>query len=211
MASSKGIEYLGLRRAPRLDLEGSINQREYVVKKHIGMIWAQSLDAVIGVDGKIPWSIPDDTKYFKEQTEGCTVVMGRKTWESLPDAFRPLPGRDNVVVTSERDFTSRQGVAVARSIGDAIRGARTNTVWIIGGERMYAEGMLCADELVVTTVDTMCLGGDVPKDFARAPHIYGHHWNAVWSRRGECSSSGLTYTIRHWMRAADNPRGAAPH
>lgn len=54
------------------------------MKKHIGMIWAQSLDAVIGVDGKIPWSIPDDTKYFKEQTEGCTVMMGRKTWESLP-------------------------------------------------------------------------------------------------------------------------------
>ena len=70
----------------------------------LGLIWAQSSSGVIGRDGGIPWDLPEDLARFKEVTFGRTVVMGRRTWESLPKRVRPLPGRRNVVVTRNPDY-----------------------------------------------------------------------------------------------------------
>ncbi|PRC48787.1 dihydrofolate reductase, partial [Mycobacterium sp. ITM-2017-0098] len=73
---------------------------------NLGMIWAQSSSGVIGRDNGIPWRVPEDMARFKEITMGHTVIMGRLTWESLPAKFRPLPGRRNVVVTRQADYTA---------------------------------------------------------------------------------------------------------
>ena len=66
----------------------------------VGLVWAQARNGVIGADGGLPWHLPEDLALFRRLTMGSTVVMGRRTWESLPDRFRPLPGRTNVVLTS---------------------------------------------------------------------------------------------------------------
>ena len=72
----------------------------------VQLIWAQARDRVIGADGKLPWRLPEDMALFRELTTGGTVVMGRRTWESLPERFRPLPGRTNVVLTSDPEWSA---------------------------------------------------------------------------------------------------------
>jgi dihydrofolate reductase len=81
----------------------------------VGLIWAQSTSGVIGRDGTIPWHLPEDLARFKTLTMGHTVVMGRRTWDSLPARFRPLPGRRNVVLTRNRGFDA-PGAEVVGSI-----------------------------------------------------------------------------------------------
>ncbi|MEY8875691.1 MAG: dihydrofolate reductase, partial [Leptothrix sp. (in: b-proteobacteria)] len=68
------------------------------------LIAAVARDGVIGYDNRLPWHLPEDLKHFKQQTLGCPVLMGRKTWDSLPPRFRPLPGRSNVVLTRQPDW-----------------------------------------------------------------------------------------------------------
>ena len=70
----------------------------------VHLIWAQSTNGVIGLDGAMPWHLPEDLAHFKRTTLGCPVVMGRKTWDSLPPKFRPLPGRKNIVITRQTDW-----------------------------------------------------------------------------------------------------------
>lgn len=69
----------------------------------LGAIWAQTIDGVIGRDGVMPWHVPEDLAHFKEATAGKPVIMGRRTWESLPDTYKPLPGRTNIVVSRSVD------------------------------------------------------------------------------------------------------------
>jgi dihydrofolate reductase len=67
----------------------------------VGLVWAQTADGVIGKDGEMPWHLPEDLKHFNQLTVGHPVIMGRKTWLSLPEKYRPLPGRTNIVVTRQ--------------------------------------------------------------------------------------------------------------
>lgn len=69
------------------------------MKLTLGAIWAQTTDGVIGRNGTMPWHVPEDLKHFQQTTAGKPVIMGRRTWESLPDAYKPLPGRVNIIVT----------------------------------------------------------------------------------------------------------------
>ncbi|RYY68376.1 MAG: dihydrofolate reductase, partial [Comamonadaceae bacterium] len=99
----------------------------------LGMVYARARNGVIGKDGVMPWHLPEDLAHFKRLTLGCPVIMGRKTWESLPPKFRPLPGRRNIVVTRNRDW-SAAGAETADSLEQAI--ARVEDVshaWVIGG------------------------------------------------------------------------------
>ncbi|MEJ4100178.1 dihydrofolate reductase [Corynebacterium mastitidis] len=110
----------------------------------LGAIWAQDHDGVIGDGSGMPWHLPEDLRHFKEVTLGAPVIMGRRTWESLPR--RPLPGRENVVLSR-------------RAAGEWSRGARvTATIpgegWIIGGGEVYAATIGSVDVVEMTLVDT---------------------------------------------------------
>jgi len=119
----------------------------------IGIIVAMNKDRLIGQDGKLPWNYPGDMKRFKRITAGCTVVMGRLTWESIPERFRPLSGRDNIVLSSRRDERLTEEVATCASIAEALDLADLDRdLWFIGGARVYAEAMQHVDVIDVTHV-----------------------------------------------------------
>ncbi|MCA5892972.1 dihydrofolate reductase [Isoptericola sp. NEAU-Y5] len=169
----------------------------------IGLIWAQARDAagrpVIGAAGTIPWRVPEDFAHFKATTSGHPVVMGRRTWESLPR--RPLPGRTNVVVTRQAGWDD-SGATPAPSLGAALALASGapggEEVWVMGGERVYAEALALADRLVVTDVD-LVVEGD-----AFAPELDPHAWTmpgeAAWA-----TSSGPA-ALRYRIRTIDRRR-----
>ncbi|MCU1680474.1 MAG: dihydrofolate reductase [Amycolatopsis sp.] len=157
----------------------------------IGLIWAQASNGVIGVDGTIPWRLPEDQANFKTLTLGATVVMGRLTWESLPPKVRPLPDRRNVVLTRSPDF-SAHGAESVESVEKALSLTETD-VWVIGGEQVYAAALPFADQLVVTEVD-VTVDGD-----AVAPAI-GPEWTADADSPWQHSRSGLDYRITTYRR-----------
>jgi dihydrofolate reductase len=108
----------------------------------------------IGKDNQLLWNIPQDLKRFKRLTHGHPVIMGRKTWESLPAAFRPLPGRTNIVVTHSGDI---EGVRTAHSLEEAFilaSGAEGGEeAFVIGGGELYRQAISLADRLYLTLVD----------------------------------------------------------
>lgn len=162
----------------------------------LALIWAQTTTGVIGGEGDIPWHIPGEQRRFKELTMGGTVIMGRKTWDSLPERVRPLTGRDNIVVTRSVDFTAA-GVPVAHSIDEALRAADpAKPAWCIGGAQLYAQTIGFASRLEVTMVDL-----DAPGD-AYAPPI-GEDWREAsvdpesgWHE----SAEGLRYRFVRYLR-----------
>nr|WP_053353439.1 dihydrofolate reductase [Leucobacter musarum] len=165
----------------------------------IGMIWAQARAGAIGRDGDMPWRLPEDAAFFKEQTLGAPVIMGRSTWESLPERFRPLPGRANLVVTRNPVFDA-PGARVVSSLDDAIAALAGETepadrVWVMGGGQLYRAAMPIADELVVTKIDL-----DVPDADTFAPEI-GPEWQLVDPGTPQISRTGLAYRFERWGRA----------
>jgi dihydrofolate reductase len=161
----------------------------------VALIWAQARDGVIGADGQLPWRLPEDLALFRELTTGSAVVMGRRTWESLPERFRPLPGRTNVVLTSDPEW-SAEGAHRAGGVAEVLD--EHPSVWVIGGGVVYAAFLPHADRLVVTDVDTL-VDGDT-----WAPAI-GHEWTRV-SRTPDdgwaLSSTGLRYAVSEYSRVA---------
>ncbi|QAY63578.1 dihydrofolate reductase [Xylanimonas allomyrinae] len=136
----------------------------------IALIWAQARDAagrpVIGVGGQIPWRVPEDFAHFRRVTSGHPVVMGRRTWDSLPARSRPLPGRTNVVVTRDAGWSPAADDAapvlaagsVVRALGLARRAPGGEQVWVMGGSQIYAAALGHADRLVVTEIDAQVEG-----------------------------------------------------
>jgi dihydrofolate reductase len=119
----------------------------------IVIIAAVARNRVIGKDNRLLWSIPEDMAQFKALTAGHTVVMGRKTWESLPPRFRPLPGRRNIIISRQTDYAA-PGAEVANSLEVALKLASTAaTVFVIGGEQIYSQVLAVADRLEITEVD----------------------------------------------------------
>ena len=105
----------------------------------INLIYARAANGVIGKDGAMPWHLPEDLAHFKQLTQGCPVLMGRKTWDSLPPKFRPLPGRTNIVITRQADWQA-EGAQRADSLEEALRLAgAAPEIWIIGGAQIYAQ------------------------------------------------------------------------
>lgn len=106
----------------------------------LGAVWAQSLNAVIGRDGTMPWYAPEDLAHFKEVTVGAPVIMGRKTWDSFPEKYRPLPDRMNIVVSSRVQFPTPAAGALWVPSFDAaleIAVAESDFVWLIGGATLF--------------------------------------------------------------------------
>ena len=119
----------------------------------LGLIWAEARGGVIGKDGGMPWHVPEDLAHFKERTTGHPVIMGRRTWESFPERFRPLPDRRNIVVTTDAEWAA-DGAERASSLDEALAlvgDAREG--WVIGGARLFTEAIERADLLEVTELD----------------------------------------------------------
>jgi dihydrofolate reductase len=157
----------------------------------IGLIWAQSANGVIGRDGALPWRLPEDLAHFRATTGGGTVVMGRRTWDSIPARFRPLPGRRNVVLTRDHTWAA-DGAVVVHDVADAL----TGDVWVIGGAQLYEAALPFADLVVLTELRDE-FAGDV-----RAPAL-----DPVWAETGTDpaggwheSSTGLHYRFRTLRR-----------
>lgn len=155
----------------------------------VGLIWAEAHGGVIGAEGGMPWSVPEDLAHFKEVTMGAPVVMGRKTWDSLPERFRPLVGRDNIVVTRQQDWTA-DGAQRAATVSDAVRGR--DRVWIIGGAEIFRQVIQDADRLEVTELDL-----DVDGD-AFAPPTAG--WRLVDDGQWQTSRTGIRFRFRRYER-----------
>jgi dihydrofolate reductase len=119
----------------------------------LALIAAVARNGAIGKDNGLLWRLPADLQHFKRTTVGAPVVMGRRTWESLPAAFRPLPGRRNVVVTRNSGWAA-PGAEAAPSLEDALDLLRdAERVFVIGGGELYAQALPLADLLVLTEVD----------------------------------------------------------
>ncbi len=119
----------------------------------VNLIFARAANGVIGKDGHMPWHLPEDLAHFKRLTSGCPVVMGRKTWDSLPARFRPLPGRANIVVTRQENW-HENGVQRTCSLGEALQLCKSSdTVWVIGGAQIYAQALPLADVVQVTEIE----------------------------------------------------------
>jgi dihydrofolate reductase len=167
----------------------------------VGLIWAQTPDGVIGAGNAIPWRLPEDMAHFKATTLGHPVLMGRKTWDSLPPRFRPLVGRRNIVVTRDPQWAvegAERAGSIAQALGLAAapspeQPAPSCTAWVIGGGEIYRAALQHATMLSVTEVDAT-VDGDV-----YAPAV-----DASWPISGDTgwqtSTSGPQYRIRRYAR-----------
>jgi dihydrofolate reductase len=158
----------------------------------IHLIFARSRNGVIGKDNALPWHLPEDLAHFKRTTLGCPVIMGRKTWDSLPPRFRPLPGRTNIVLTRDVAW-STEGALRASSIDEALTHcAEASDAWVIGGAEIYALALSRASSVVVTEIDQ-----DFEGD-AFAPEL-GPDWTLA-SREVPASSCGLAFAFVTYKR-----------
>ncbi|WP_062465036.1 dihydrofolate reductase [Demequina soli] len=163
-------------------------------------VWAQARDVhgrpVIGLDGAMPWHLPEDLAHFQALTRGHTVIMGRRTWESLPPRFRPLPGRVNVVVTSG---DAPEGAFRASSLDDALAVAAEHAPagvrWVIGGAGLFAEALAVAEALEITEIDAVVEGDTF------APDLTADNWAVDASTEPAVSASGLRYRFVTYVPA----------
>jgi len=157
----------------------------------VNLIFARAANGVIGRDGTLPWHLPEDMAYFKRTTAGCPVIMGRKTWDSLPPKFRPLPGRTNIVVTRQV-LWHENGAQPSSNMREALLFCEHMTpapseVWVIGGAQIYAEALPVAHRAAVTEI-----GQDFEGD-AFAP-AFGPDWQET-ARESHVAANGLPYSF----------------
>lgn len=151
----------------------------------LAAIWAQAADRVIGRDGGMPWHCPADFAFFRERTMGHPVIMGRATWESFPQRFRPLPGRTNIVLSRTVSPGEHDGGRWVGDLPEALRVAvdapgGSERIWLLGGASLYARALAAEDLPVVLAgrvnrVLITQLEAEVPGD-ARAPRL-GPEWS----------------------------------
>ena len=153
----------------------------------INLIYARAANGVIGKDNTMPWHLPDDMAHFKQLTNGWPVIMGRKTWDSLPPRFRPLPGRVNLVITRQAGWTG-DGATVMSSLAQALAFCHVSSeVWVIGGAQIYALAEPLAHRAEVT---------EIHQDFegdAFAPQL-GPAWVET-GREDRVSPKGLAFSF----------------
>ena len=154
---------------------------------HLTLIAAVARNGALGKDNQLLWQIPEDMKFFRETTRGATVIMGRKTWESLPPRFRPLPGRRNIVVTHQCDYPA-EGAELAHSLEQALKLAGDAPTYLIGGADLYAQSIDRAHRLVLTEVE---LSPDADAFF---PPIDPGCWREI-SRQPGRSENGIGFAF----------------
>ncbi|KQP17884.1 dihydrofolate reductase [Pseudorhodoferax sp. Leaf267] len=161
------------------------------------LILARAANGVIGKANTLPWRLPEDMAHFKRTTMGCPVVMGRKTWDSLPPKFRPLPGRINIVLTRHADWQA-DGALRAASLEEALGLCPADAkVWITGGADVYAQAMALASTAVVTEIEAEFEGD------AYAPK-FGGNWKET-ERERHVSAAGLAFSFVTYHNTALTP------
>jgi dihydrofolate reductase len=159
---------------------------------NINMIFARAANGVIGHNNAMPWHLPEDLVHFKKLTLGCPVIMGRKTWDSIPPKFRPLPGRTNVVITRQADWQP-EGAQTAGSLQAALALCHAaSDVWIIGGAQIYAQAEPLAIRIEVTDIYKTYEGD------AFAPEL-GAQWQQG-QKQHHVSSTGLNFSFSTYTR-----------
>jgi dihydrofolate reductase len=164
----------------------------------VSLVVAYARNGVIGRDGDLPWHLPSDLRHFRELTAGGTVLMGRKTYESIPDRFRPLPGRRNLVLSRTPGYAP-PGAEVFGDLDDALRAAAGEgdvaECFVIGGGTTYAEVLPRAGRVYATEVDAEVEGDTV------FPALDAAQWACV--RAGEpIAENDHRFTIRVYERRA---------
>jgi dihydrofolate reductase len=160
----------------------------------ISLIAALASNRAIGKDNALLWHLPEDMRHFRETTRGKPVIMGRKTWESLPEPFRPLPGRHNIVVSRDPAYPAR-GATLAGSLEDAVRQAGDATeVFVIGGAALYREALPLADRLYLTEIE-QSFDGDV-----FFPDVSPNDWQEV-SRQPCQETNGPQFSFTVYQRS----------
>ena len=168
----------------------------------IVIIAAVAKNRVIGRDNQLIWNIPEDMAHFKVLTQGHTVLMGRKTWESLPPRFRPLPGRRNIVISRQANYSApgaevadslENGLKLASTLEPAVDLMATTLIFIIGGEQIYTQAMALADRLEITEVDLE------PEGDAWFPEISAVDWKLV-AKNTPPSQSGTGFSFLTYRR-----------
>jgi dihydrofolate reductase len=158
------------------------------------LIYARAANGVIGTNGTLPWHLPEDLAHFKRTTLGCPVIMGRKTWDSLPPKFRPLPGRTNIVITRQANW-NEIGAQPSQSLREALQLCeRAADAWVIGGAQLYALAEPLATSAVVTEINQEFEGD------AFAPTL-GSAWRET-AREHHVAASGLPFSFVTYHRTA---------
>ena len=166
----------------------------------LNLIYARAANGVIGKDNAMPWHLPEDLAHFKRHTQGWPVIMGRKTWESLPAKFRPLPGRLNIVLTRDAATAAQlqaEGALALASLEQAMAHcaalhAPPAELWIMGGAQVYAQALPLAQRVIVT---------EIARDYegdAHAPEL-GPDWRET-ARESHVAASGLGYDFVTYER-----------
>ncbi|MDO8211194.1 dihydrofolate reductase [Conexibacter sp. CPCC 206217] len=159
----------------------------------IALVVAYGENGVIGRDGELPWRLPSDLARFRALTHGGTVVMGRKTWESLPPRFRPLPGRRNIVLSRAAAYAP-EGAEVFASLDEALAACERDC-FVIGGAEIYAQALPLAERVLATCVDAAPRG-----DAFFAPLEDDGAWECV-ERSAPQDENGHVFTFRTYERS----------
>lgn len=177
----------------------------------IAYVVAMDARRLIGRDNALPWRLPDDMRWFREQTMGKPCIMGRKTYDSLPERFRPLPGRDNIVVTRNRDYRA-PGAVVVHSIDEALAAAGdAPEIIIVGGADLFRALLPRVDRLYLTHVHDV-VGGEA-EDAAPAREVFfppfdAAEWRVVFRQphpRDDRHARPFTWLILDRVRPAGAP------
>ncbi len=160
----------------------------------VNLIYARAANGTIGKNGALPWHLPEDLAHFKRITAGAPVIMGRKTWDSLPVRFRPLPGRVNIVLTRQSDW-DQKGAQRSPSLSEALSICeQTEEVWVLGGAAIFEQAVPLAQRAVVTEI-AQNFDGDT-----FAP-VLGAEWRAT-ARDAQVSGSGMRFSFVTYERRA---------
>lgn len=145
------------------------------MRPYINIIVARSRNGIIGKDGKLPWYLPEDLKFFKEKTMGFPVIMGRKTWESIG---KPLKGRENIVLITNPSYQVNGAIKVS-SLEEALT-LFTGDIFIIGGATLYKQALPLANKVWITEID---------KDFEGDAtfEALNKEWKLIWEEKHQSS------------------------
>ena len=163
------------------------------MSQHITLVVATAKTGCIGINNDMPWHIPEDFAFFKAYTSGKPVVMGRKTWESLPK--KPLPNRRNIVITRQADYLA-EGAEVVGDLQAAFAlCVDAPEIIVMGGAQIYAEALPLATDLRITEVD-LSVEGD-----AYFPTVGANVWQEV-AREAHVSAKDIAFAFVHYQRYA---------